>query len=917
MLIPPGARIGPYEILSALGAGGMGEVYRARDTKLGRDVAIKSLPAAFLHEPERVARLQREAQLLASLNHPHIAAIYGFEETDGAHLLILELVDGQTLADLLRRGPLALGEVLTIARQVAEALEAAHEKGIIHRDLKPANIALTRDGTVKILDFGLAKAVDPSDSDSVSMSPTLSLAATRAGVILGTAAYMSPEQARGRLTDKRTDVWAFGCVLFEMLSGKRAFEGEDVTDVIASVVRAEPDWSALPANLPDHLRLLIKRCLEKDRRARISDIGVARFLLEHGAQVSPAAGETHARGAGRRRVLVWSTLALAAGIALTAGGVWLSSRGPEPAPRDVISFSITPSGRPLITQGNDRDIAISPDGRFIAYVLGPLGQNDLVLRKVSELGTKSLATGTSVRAPFFSADNQWVGYFASDGLRKVSIDGGPSTLVCGTVSAPRGASWGPDDTIFFSTSDPASGLLSVSANGGEPTILTTVDRAQNELDHLFPFLLPDGHSVLLTIVSTGGANTGTENRIDVLDLNTGTRTLVIANAAQGEYVDTGHLVYAVSNSLRAVTFNLHTLAVSGSAVPVVEQLMMFGTGAAEFAVSRQGSLVMMNGTPDSYAEPRTLVWLDRQGREEPVQAPTRTYTVPRISPDGLRAALDIRDRDNDIWIWDFRRQTLTPLTFSTTLDMNPVWTPDGKRVVWAAVGGTGTPNIFWQAADGTGAPERITRSGNPQFPSAVTRDGTRLLLFESGAGTLQMDVRMVPLLTAPNTGTTSTSTPLVSTKANETAGEVSPDGRWIAYQSDKSGTAQIYVSPFPNTDGGLWQISDTGGSRPLWARNGRELFYLDGKGLLTSVAMDSGGPTPNPGNPRRVLDKSYVLGTSTRGFDLRSYDVSPDGERFLMIKSAPPSERPAAPPLSLTVVLNWAEELKARVRQKP
>ncbi len=960
MALQPGTKLGPYEIQSPLGAGGMGEVYRARDTRLNRDVAIKVLPEAFAQDAERLARFEREAQTLAALNHPNIAAIYGVEESAGVRALVMEIVPGETLASRLARlrgeresasadregagvgstrpleragatlasqqpQGLPVDEALPIARQIAEALQAAHEKGIIHRDLKPANIALTADGHVKVLDFGLAKALEPERGSDPSHSPTLTLGATQAGVILGTAAYMSPEQAKGRAADKRSDVWAFGCVLYEMLTGRRAFEGEDVSDTLAAVLRGEPDWTALPNDLPASVSALVRRSLQKDRKQRLADISVALYLMDEAAAAASGAVVTSAPpvAPSRSRLAIAAGAGLGAGLMLAALAGWALMRMNEPEPAQPVRFSIVPPpAHALWVQGDDRDLAISPDGARIVYrAVGAQNQAQLVVRALNDLDSRLLAGITGARVPFISPDSRWIGFFTAGELRKVSMTGGPPVTLCRNPAGARGASWGPDDTIIFATADPTTGLMSVPGGGGEPKMLTKADATRGEQDHLFPSILPGGRAVLFTITASQVENA----QVAVLDLATGQQKTLIRGGSHAEYVDpsagsgqalstgsgqAGYLVYGASGTLRAVRFDLARLEVLSDPVPVAEQVMMSTiTGAANFAVSRAGSLVYVPGTLAAAraAPPRSLVWVDRRGREEPIAAPPRAYAIPRISPDGTRVALDIRDQGMDIWIRDVGRETLTRLTSDPGVDQIPVWTPDGRRVIWTSQrSGTGNPNLFWQAADGTGAAERLTTNPLPQFPTSVAPDGMRVVLFENSAKTASQDVSMVAL-----NGQRATEM-IVATSAMETGGEVSPDGRWLAYQSNESGQFEVYVRPFPKVDTGRWQISTLGGTRPAWARSGRELFYLDGEGLLTAVPVQTGGPTFSAGKPTRILNTRYHAGSTARGIDVRGYDVSADGQRFLMIKESEPSGQAQAETARMVVVLNWFEELKAR-----
>ena len=627
MALAPGIRLGVYEITVPLGAGGMGEVYRARDTKLGRDVAIKVLSDGFAHDAERIARFQREAQILASLNHPHIAAIYGLEEANGSQFLILELVDGDTLADRLTAGALPLGETVAIARQVADALQAAHEKGIIHRDLKPSNIALTRDGRVKVLDFGLAKALAPDAASATagdrSQAPTITSPTqmTAAGMILGTAAYMAPEQAKGRAADKRCDVWAFGCVLYEMLTGTRAFEGENVGDTLAAVLRGEPDWAALPATVPVAVRTLIRRCLEKDGRQRIADISVAQFVFDDLADVASATAPGSSATIAPRPPL-WRRLAILSGTwligaAMAGIAVWFAMR--STAPPRVSRLLITPPSAAALAV--DRPgLALTPDGTRLVYA----GANNtaLFVRALDQLDATSL-TGLGVPSgPFVSPDGQWIGFF--DGvtaLKKVAITGGPAVTLGRPDGTAQGASWGSDGTIIFATNFRTTGLQRIADAGGEPTVLTRPNRAGGEDDHLCPEILPGGQAVLFTITATTGGLD--QAQIAVLDLRTGTQTVLIRGGSDARYVSSGHLVYAAAGTLHAVAFDLARLAVVGTPVKVLPEVLTRG-GDAGVAVAADGTLVYVSG---EYRQ-SGVAWCGWTGRARRHRYRHRRVTMP-------------------------------------------------------------------------------------------------------------------------------------------------------------------------------------------------------------------------------------------------------------------------------------------------
>jgi serine/threonine-protein kinase len=875
----------------------MGEVYKATDTNLKRAVAIKVLPASVAADGERLARFQREAEVLASLNHPNIAQIHGLEKSAGVTALVLELVEGPTLADRIAQGAIPLDEALPIAKQIAEALEAAHEQGIIHRDLKPANIKVRADGTVKVLDFGLAKAMDPvGGAPNVSHSPTLTSPAmmTGMGVILGTAAYMSPEQARGATADRRADLWAFGIVLWEMLTAQRPFEGATVSDTLASVLKTEPDWNVLAPTTPAAIRRLLRRCLEKDRKRRFDSAAAARLEIEEAMTPSASDGAAPPEPAPPRsawsRSLPWAVAAAFGVVALLVWAPWRPA-----APPHVTRATITTSGPSALTiSGIYRDLALTPDGTHLVYV-GNKG-TQLFVRALDALEPVAIVNGTP-RGPFVSPNGLWVGFMdAITTVKKVAITGGPPITVTRIDGAPRGATWAPDDTIIFATNSPATGLQRVPAGGGTPDVLTRADHARGEADHLWPEILPGGRAVLFTITTqTGGVDAA---QVAVLDLRTITQKILVGGGSHAHYVRSGHLVYTAAGTLRAIPFDLNRLETRGTTVSVVPRLVTTNSGAGDFALAADGTLVYVDAPAGLTGTARRLVWVDRAGHEEPIAAPLRAYVYPQLSPDGTRVALDIRDQEQGLWTWDLRRSTLTRLTFEPGGDGNPVWTPDGQRIIFNSDRAGGPPNAWWQAADGTGAAERLTTSSNAQFPTAVAPDGTAVILAEE-TPTMGRDLMRLALDGSRRV------TPLLQTKFDEGNGVVSPDGRWVAYGSNSSGRFEIYVRPFPNA-GGQWQVSTGGGRTPLWARNGKELFYLGLDGALLRVGVEASGATWNAGTPTKLLEGRYF--TSGPGSAGRSYDVSPDGQRFLMIKE-PGADATAAPP-SIIVVQHWDEELK-------
>jgi eukaryotic-like serine/threonine-protein kinase len=711
MPLPSGSKLGTYEVLSPLGAGGMGEVYRAKDPKLNRDVALKVLPESFTHDIARVARFRREAQLLASLNHPHIGGIYGLEDAHGVTALVLELVEGPTLADRIAQGPIPLDEALSIAKQIAEALKAAHEQGIIHRDLKPANIKVRPDGTVKVLDFGLAKATSPWASlDGVLQSPTITAPAmTEVGVILGTAAYMSPEQAAGTSADKRSDIWSFGVVLLEMLTGKPVFTGETLSHVLASVLRTEPDWAALPANTPASIRRLLRRCIDKDRRRRLDSAAAAGLELDD-ALTTPVAEAQPAQAA--RRVTPVTIASVLGAVVMAMLALWAFTRPVPPAAGPLMRFTITPSAAlplRLSLQGAARDFAVAPDGSFLVYRAGNKGQ--LVVRWLDRLDASPLPGVTGAVMPFVSADSHWIGFVEDDlTLKKVAVTGGSPVTLARLPVWPRGASW-VDDALIIGTT---TGLLRVPAGGGEPTVLTTPDRARGEEGHVLPSALPGGRAVLFTI----GAAEPENAQVAMLDLQTGQHTTLLHGGRDAQYVASGHLVYLAGRAMSAVRFDLSRRSVVGDPVRVIDGMADAPTGALNVAVTQTGMLVFLPAGSDAVTL-RSLVWVDRQGHETPIPAPPRPYQSARLSPDGTRVAVNIRDQENDIWVWTFAGETLTRVTFDPGLDLAPVWMPDGRRIVFtSALAGQGAAaSLFLTAADGTGTAERLTQSALVQFAS--------------------------------------------------------------------------------------------------------------------------------------------------------------------------------------------------------
>ena len=881
-----GRTLSHYQITEKLGAGGMGEVYLAHDTRLGRDVAIKVLAEGVARDPERIARFQREARTLAQLNHPNIAAIYDFEQVDGVPFLVLEYVPGPTLAEQIAQGPLAVETALQICSEVGQAVEAAHEKDIVHRDLKPANIKITPEGKVKVLDFGLARALsDDVAGGDPSRSPTMSMGATRAGVILGTAAYMSPEQARGRPLDKRTDIWAFGCVVYEMLTGRPVFAGDTITDIFAAIVGREPDWAALPAATPHGVKRLLHRCLEKDAGRRLRDISDGRMLLEEWSgspEVSAVSAATGAAAAVPRRA-PWSlAAALGAGTIIAGIAVWFL-KPPLPAPPRFpkrLTMEIPPASRTDFGS----NVVLSPDGRRLAYIAVREGQRQLFLRSMDQLEPTLVRGSGTAGGPFFSPDGQWVAFFAAGSLRKVSVTGGAPQTICNI--AGRGGSWGPDNTIIFSAGA-AGALMKVPAAGGTPQPLTTLDPAKKERAHLWPEILPGAKAVLFSIVSASFDDA----RIVAQRLESGERSILVEGGTHPHYSPTGHLVYGRAGGLVAVPFDLERLQVTGTPVPVVEGVAFNATsGAVQASFSGDGSLVYIGGGGEAAAK-LALLWVDRKGVSRPATETRAAFHDPRFSPDGKRLAVNVTSDHNDLWVLDTARDTLTRLTFEGDNHWH-AWTPDGKRLAYGSTRAGGAYNLFWKPADGSRADERLATNDQQQMATSFSPDG-RALAFTQGG-----DIWILPLEGDRKPR------PFLQTQFQEGNAHFSPDGRWLAYESVETGRKEVYVQPYPGP-GGKWQISTEGGFEPLWARSGRELFYRSGNKVMV-VAVETGAPF-TVSKPKMLFEGRYVLSPGFYPY----WDIHPDGQRFAMIQA--PEETGAAATITVHVVLDWFEDLKRRV----
>jgi eukaryotic-like serine/threonine-protein kinase len=968
-----GRQFGPYRVESLLGVGGMGEVYRATDTVLGRQVAIKILPSDVAADPAWVARFRREAQVLAALNHPNLGAIYGFETLDGrtgsAFGLVLELVEGLTLAEKLKAGPLPVEEALAVAQQIAEALDAAHQQGIVHRDLKPANIKVREDGSVKVLDFGLAKVAEPSENAQdraagvgrrdPALSPTItSPVMTGAGIILGTAAYMSPEQAKGKTVTKTTDIWAFGCVLYEMLTGKIAFKGDGATDTLALVVRGEPDVGLLPPTLPPGIRTLLRHCLHKEPRRRWQDAASLRIAIED-ARTAPADVAT---SAAITRTVNWrwalaAAFAIVAAAALSALGAWRLARQEPPravarvfvgvSPASQIARALDlPNARPFRSA-----IALSPDGQSLVFVGGVPGASgeasrppvpgvpasatparQLYVRAMDRLHAMPIEGTASADSPFFSPDGQWIGFWQAGAgglaqpgeLKKVPLAGGPVVTLCRTA-LPAGISWGSHGRIIFAN-HVGGGLWQVADAGGTPEVLTTPNPANGELSHRLPHVLPDGNAVLFTIQRSPGGWDDTQ--VAVRSLVTGEEKRLVNGAADARYVASGHLVYARMGTLLAEPFDLTRLAVTGEPVGVVNDVMqdvnsrftIGNSGAAQFSVASNGTLAYLPGgiAPDGIYVP---VWVDRNGVDTEVGLPPRSFASrSRISPDARRIAFPSLE---GIGIFDVARQSFQLLRASAwgppAIRSAPelrfvAWHPDGERVTFTGADG----DLYWMPADGSGEAERLTTgdanarsSRRVQVPTSWSPD-RRTLVFTQRLGPAASINRDIWSLTLGDP--VPAARPFVTSPSDEPSAEISPDGRYLAYQSDQSGRSEIYVQPFPGK-GRRELVSIDGGSQPAWARSGRELFFVapgPGRTFRMMVVDIRLGDVFTVGKPRvlwEAMSQRYPAGTGGR-----TYDVAPDGRRFLMTQQRDDGSQP--PITQVVLVQNWLEELKRLAPRK-
>jgi len=885
MALTNGTRIGPYEITGVIGAGGMGEVYRARDTQLDRNVAIKVLPDLFAADPDRLARFEREAKTLASLNHPNIAHIHGLEE---GRALVLELVEGEDLAERLQRGPIPIDEALPIARQIADALEAAHELGIVHRDLKPANIKVRPDGMVKVLDFGLAKALDPVEAgfsrpfDQLNSPTFTSPAMTQMGMIIGTAAYMSPEQARGKPADRRADIWAFGCVLYEMLTGRRPFGGDDISMMLAAVLKEDVDLTALPPETPASVRRLLRRSLEKDPRKRLSSIADARLELDDREQAE-ADHSTPASHPWRPRV-IWGALgALAAAV---AAGVIVSSRSGPPATNPVVRSQITLSDKALVLLG-ERAMALAPDGSAIIFSAAGSNEEQRLYRRSLADETITAIPGTDGGlSPTFSPDGQWLAFQSRGLLRKMRAGGGAVTSYGEALH--QGASFGRDGTLIFNQQH-GGGLFRIRPGAAKAEPLTTVDRTGGEAGHHWPDVLPDGRHVIYTAEVDGKPYS--EARIMLLSLETGQSRALIDGGSDARYIPTGHIVYWRLGDLWAVPFDLRSLQSSGTPVVVVKNVMLAeANGVAYFSVAASGTMAYVPG-PDAEGE-RSAVLVDRSGAVRPITTERRAYAHASVSRDGTRLALTVIAANDSLYTLEIDRGALTRVTFEAE-NSRPVWSPDGTRLALSRHSEGEVRQVHLVAADGGAPPAILRKSDRTESPDDWSRVGNVL------AFTRVEEATGADIWTMPMDGDRK-ARPWLSTRFEEFQPHFSPDGRWIAYMSTESGRTEVYVRSYP--DGAAKrQVSFDGGLEPRWSGDGRELFYRRDDQVLATDVTAAGGEL-RFSVPRVLFKGNYVIGNTVRAWS--TWDVLPDGKRFVFIQDF------ARPRTSVTLVQNWFQELK-------
>ena len=883
-----GTTISHYKVTEKLGAGGMGEVYLAEDSRLDRKVALKILPQHLSERADLRERFEREARAVSSLNHPHICTLYDIGEQDGIHYLVMEYLEGQTLAARLEKGALPLEQTLQYAIQIADALDKAHRQGVVHRDLKPGNIMLTKSGA-KLLDFGLAKLQTTETPTSLSALPTEQANLTAEGTILGTLQYMAPEQLEGKEADARTDIFAFGAVVYEMATGKKAFEGKSQASLIGAIMEKDPPpMSELQSMTPPVLDWVVKRCLAKEPDERVQSAGdlmaELKWSTEEGAQAGTISAVT--APAAWKRAIPWSITGLAL---LMAGVATWSLMSPSPQP--LLKFDITAPPTAPLNASQFTDLIISPDGRRIVYQADLEGPDQLYVRPLDELTARPIpGTEDADRSPFFSPDGESVVFVADSKLKKVSLSGGQPVTLC-DAPGQEGGYWGPDDTIVFSRSlGPVTGLYRVSAAGGNPEVLAMPDPENEEgVEYQRPEILPGGNAVLFTIWRRGE-----DYQTAVLSLETGEQKIVLVEGRQAHYVPTGHLVYAKTENLMAVPFDLEALQVTGDPITILEGVLGTRGGGVDYSLSSNGTLIYVSSETEKQTQ---LVWVDRRGTMEAVSEIQRTFQEPRFSPDGSRLSVTVWEgEDSNIWIYEIARGILTPLTFEGQ-NRGAIWTPDGKRVAFSS-NRNDEWNISWMPADGSGEAEVLTVGTNPQTLGSWSPDGQLLAFVQSLSIATRSDIWLLPIAGERKPQT------FLGTQFDENHPVLSPDGQWIAFNSDPSGSNEIYVRALSG-EGGSIQVSTDGGREPVWSPDGQELFYRN-QDRIMAVSVQT-GPTFQAQTPKLLFEGAYLDSTVLAGL-AANYDVSPDGKRFVMLKAEEGSQQN-----QITVVINWFEELKRLV----
>ncbi|MCU0225424.1 MAG: serine/threonine-protein kinase [Acidobacteria bacterium] len=880
MTLVPGDRLGPYEIVSPLGAGGMGEVWKAKDTRLDRFVAVKVLPARLSKDAELLARFEREARAVAALNHPNILALHDIGTQEGVVYAVMELLEGESLRTRLEQGPLPPRKAIELAVQAARGLAAAHEKGVVHRDLKPDNLWVTKDGRLKILDFGLAKQLLRQESG-----------------------YMSPEQVRGESVDARSDLFSFGAVLFEMLTGTRAFARGSATETLAAILRDDPTElePTTSRSIPAGLERIVRHCLEKSPDQRFRSAHDVAFALENASSASERSVPFTAPFAPQNRKTSWKWAGLAALLLLAACvGAWALGRRGAAGPShraagggagEVTRLSIVLPEGDLLAETNRLPLALSPDGRLLAYVGLRNGKRQLFLRALSEREPGAVPGTEGAATPFFSPDGQWIAFFAQGALKRVAVGGAGLQVICGNVAESRGGSWGSDGNIYYAPSN-SSGLSVVPASGGTPKELTLVEREKGEISHRWPHVLPDARTLLFTIWTGPGKD---ERQIVAQSLETGERQVLVPGGDTARYLPSGFLLYARQDSLYAVPWRAGQPG-AGSAAPVTlsEYPRLENEGAAAYAVSDSGTLAYLEGGPTRYSY--RLVWVDRDGKVEPLPFPERDYEAVAIAPDGQRAVVQVSEGTVGLWIFDFTRHTMTPLVTTGGSSQAPVWTTDGSRVAYRATR-RGTRTVYWKASDGTGDEQPLTVGrGVTETPTSVSPDG-QWLVFQDIGGEAKGAITTWRMRLSGDR----TPQPLGQPGSTQTGGQVSPDGRWLAFVSSASGQNELYVQPYPGP-GPSKLLSSGGGSEPRWSRDGRELFYVSGSRFLAvDVPARPGAPW---GEPRVLFEGQFRRASNAN----TASDVSPDGGRFLRIQQSVPDRSQD----HIDVVLNWHAELDAK-----